>query len=165
MISKSVTAILAALGLALTGVEADAQEAEPEGSHITYERSTVGTRWLESQTGTTIKLLVEAANLGGSEVDVGEITFPGGPRPPGGAHRHTSIEIFYILAGTMNHVVNGESHILEPGMVGIVRPGDSVAHGVSSTEPVRALVIWAPGGEADRIAPYFEQRPVQEGGP
>jgi hypothetical protein len=60
--------------------------------------------------------------------------------------------------------VNGASHILEPGMVGIVRPGDTVAHGVSSEEPVRALVIWAPGGEADRIAPYFEQRPVQRRG-
>ncbi len=153
---------LIVVGAALPGAQARAQEPESDGG--AYERSTVGTRWLESQSGTTIKLLVEEANLGGSEVEIGEITFPGGPRPPGQGHLHTSIEIFYILSGTMNHVVNGESHILEPGMVGIVRPGDTVAHGVSSEEPVRALVIWAPGGEAGRIAPYFDERPVERGG-
>lgn len=141
-----------------------AQEArEAEGSSVDYVRSTSGTRWLESESGTSIKLLVEAANLGGSEVEVGEITFPGGPRPAGQGHLHGSIEIFYVLEGVMEHVVNGESHLLDAGMVGIVRPGDRVAHGVSSSQPVRALVIWAPGGEADRIAPYFDQRPIETG--
>ncbi len=150
------------LGGSVTAGTALAQEADArEGSRVDYDRSTFGTRWLESERGTTIKILVEAANLGGSEVEIGEITFPGGPRPPGQGHLHGSIEIFYVLSGEMNHVVNGESHILKPGMVGIVRPGDRVAHGVSSAEPVRALVIWAPGGEADRIAPYFEERSIE----
>ena len=45
-------------------------------------------------------------------------------------------------------------------MVGIVRPGDVVVHRVISDVPVKALVIWAPGGEADRIAGNFHQRPV-----
>ncbi|MCH7475211.1 MAG: hypothetical protein IIA27_11105 [Gemmatimonadetes bacterium] len=42
----------------------------------------------------------------------------------------------------------------------IVRPGDTVVHRVVSDVPVKALVIWAPGGEADRIAGNFRQRPV-----
>jgi hypothetical protein len=46
-------------------------------------------------------------------------------------------------------------------MVGIVRPGDSVSHRVVSEEPVRALVIWAPGGEVERLARFFEQRPIE----
>jgi quercetin dioxygenase-like cupin family protein len=140
------------LGGSAVPATALAQEADArDESRVEYARSTAGTRWLESERGTTIKLLVEAANLGGSEVEIGEITFPGGPRPAGQGHLHGSIEIFYVLSGEMNHVVNGESHLLKPGMVGIVRPGDRVAHGVNSTDPVRALVVWAPGGEADRI--------------
>ena len=152
----TIAAVLALVGPAVAQEAGDRGGGGPE-----YERSTVGTRWLESENGLTIKVLVEAANLGGSEVEVGEITFLGGPRAPGQGHLHESIEIFYVLSGTMNHVVNGESHILEPGMVGIVRPGDRVAHGVSSTEPVKALVIWAPGGEVDRIARFLDQQPVE----
>ena len=60
----------------------------------------------------------------------------------------------------LDHIVNDMSHVLEPGMVGIVRPGDTVVHRVVSDVPVKALVIWAPGGEADRIAGNFRQRPV-----
>jgi quercetin dioxygenase-like cupin family protein len=172
LIWKRPSAALIAIGLGSSGLggsavpaTALAQEADArDESRVEYARSTAGTRWLESERGTTIKLLVEAANLGGSEVEIGEITFPGGPRPAGQGHLHGSIEIFYVLSGEMNHVVNGESHLLKPGMVGIVRPGDRVAHGVNSTDPVRALVVWAPGGEADRIAPYFDQRPIEPSG-
>jgi len=104
-------------------------------------------------------MLVEAENLGGSEVEIGEITLPANSSPTRG-HSHTAIEIFYILSGELEHVVNGESHLLTPGMVGIVRTGDEVIHRIPGGEPVRALVIWAPGGEAARIAPGFNQRPV-----
>ena len=125
-----------------------------------YEESTKGTRWLEGRGGLKIKVLVEAANLGSGEVELGEITFPAGSQ--GGDHRHGSIEIFYVLEGVMEHVVNGEVHRLEPGDVGIVKPGDSVSHRVEGDQPVRALVIWAPGGEAERIAGGFSQRPIDD---
>ncbi len=127
-----------------------------------YDRSASGTRWLESEGGgTAIRMLVEASNLGSGEVEIGEITFPPNAAPTQG-HQHGSIEIFYVLEGELDHVVNGESHPLSPGMVGIVKPGDSVMHR-TGPEPVRALVIWAPGGEADRIARFFRVRPVGEG--
>lgn len=100
-----------------------------------------------------VKVLVEEASLGGSEVEIVEMTFPpGGPRT-GGGHRHGRVEIFYVLSGVLEHEVDGEAHRLEPGMVGIVRPGDVVAHRVLSSEPVRTLVVWAPGGELARFSP------------
>ncbi len=125
-----------------------------------YERATEGTRFLESRNGQlVIKVLVEEANLGSGEVEIAEITFPAGSQ--GGDHGHGAIEIFYVLSGTLEHVVNGESHMVGPGEVGIVKPGDAVAHRVPGAEPVQALVIWAPGGEVGRIAPGFNVRPIR----
>ncbi len=125
-----------------------------------YEKAPQGTRYLESRNGQlVIKVLVEEANLGSGEVEIAEITFPAGSQ--GGGHRHASIEIFYVLSGTLEHIVNGVSHMVGPGEVGIVRPGDEVGHRVPGDEPVEALVIWAPGGEVDRIAPGFNMRPIR----
>lgn len=143
---------IAGIGLALLVL---AQGASAQG----YERATSGTRVLEGGSGLEIKLLVEEANLGSGEVEIGEITFPAGMSPSRG-HRHGAIEIFYVLSGTLDHVVNGASHELTEGMVGIVKPGDDVIHRVVGDEPVRALVIWAPGGEVERIAPGFQERPI-----
>lgn len=98
-------------------------------------------------------VLVDRTNLGGGEVEIVELQFPPGTPPGGGQHRHGQVEILYILSGVLEHELNGESHRLEPGMAGIVRPGDVVAHRVLSEEPVRALVIWAPGGELERYEP------------
>ncbi len=126
----------------------------------TYEQATSGTRELVSQSGTTaIRMLVEAANLGGTEVEVGEIVFAAGSAPERG-HAHGSVEILYVLSGVLEHVVNGVSYTLTPGMVGIVRPGDEVVHRVPADADARALVIWAPGGEAARIGPAFRERPL-----
>jgi quercetin dioxygenase-like cupin family protein len=127
-------------------------------AQATYDAAPRGTRVLE-RGALSIKVLVEAANLGGAEVEVGEVTFPADGSPARG-HRHGAVEIFYVLEGELGHVVNGEEHRLTPGMVGIVRPGDEVVHRVLSQGPVKALVIWAPGGEVARIAPGFEQKAV-----
>ena len=124
-----------------------------------YERATEGTRILEGEGGLSIKILVEAANLGSDELEIGEIDFPPGPAPSRG-HRHTSTEIFYILSGELEHIVNGESFVLTPGMVGIVRSGDEVIHKINSADGVKALVIWVPGGEADRLSRFFEEKPI-----
>ncbi len=140
-------------------VPAAAQQAEEPAEG--YARATTGTRWLESEGGLTIKMLVERSNLGGGEVEIGEITFPVGSGAGRRGHHHERIEIFYVLSGRLDHIVNGESHLLDPGMVGIVRPGDEVVHRVVSDSPVRALVIWAPGGEADRIARFLDERPIE----
>ena len=146
--------------IALVAVAFSSAAVAQQGSGVSYEPGTSGTRWLEGSNGFSIKMLVERANLGGGEVEVGEITFPVGSGQSRRSHTHGAVEIFYILDGQLDHIVNDTSHVLDPGMVGIVRPGDGVVHRVLSDVPVKALVIWAPGGEADRIAGNFRQRPV-----
>ncbi len=121
---------------------------------IEYSTTSTGTRTFGAN-GLEIKILVEASNLGSSEVEVGEILFPVGSE--GSGHKHGAIEIFYVLEGTMEHVVNGEANRLTPGMVAIVRPTDTVTHNVIGDTPVRAVVIWAPGGEAERLSKIFPE--------
>lgn len=123
-----------------------------------YEPAGDGTRVIEIGAGVSIRMLVEAANLGGGEVEVGRLHIPAGYESSG--HAHGSIEIFYVLAGTLEHVVNGEAHVLAPGMVGIVRAGDEVIHRVPGTTACEALVIWVPGGEAERLARRYTVRPL-----
>lgn len=118
-----------------------------------YAARSTGTQLLEKN-DVIIKVLVDATNLGGTELDIAEITIPTS-YGQGGDHHHGSMEIFYVLSGTLGHTVNGERHILTPGTIGIVRPGDAVAHSVESDEPVKALVIWVPGGESDRLVNDF----------
>lgn len=128
-----------------------------------YDAEAKGTRWLDGPGGIKVKMLVEPTSLGGGELELGEITFPAEYKksPP---HRHAQVELFYVLEGKLGHAVNGVEHVIEPGMVGIVRPGDSVVHSVESDGPVRALVIWAPGGEAEILikAGVFKPRPLDD---
>ena len=109
-----------------------------------------------SQSGTTLRLLLDDGNVG-PEVAVGEMTFPA--NLDSGDHTHDAIEIFYIISGELEHVVNGKSQILKPGMAGYVRPPDKVRHKVGSAGPVKAVVIWAPGAEAKKIAARWTREP------
>ena len=115
-----------------------------------YERASSGTRQLTLGSGTVIKMLLDASNLGTDAVEVAEITFPVGASSA--THRHGAMEMFYVVEGVLGHVVNGVEHRLEPGMAGVVKPADEVQHRVLEG-PLRVVVIWVPGGEGDRIAP------------
>lgn len=108
----------------------------------------------ESPAGSAIqfKILVDAANLGSEETRIAELTFPAGYA--GQSHVHNAIEIFYVLSGRFGHAVNGVEGILEPGDIGIVRPGDSIVHSVVGDAPAVVLTIWLPGGAA---APFHAQ--------
>lgn len=102
----------------------------------------------ESAGGNAIdfRILVDAANLGGDEARIAELTFaPGYVSQP---HTHEAIEIFYVLSGRFGHNVNGEAGTLEVGDIGICRPGDTIIHSVESEEPAVVLTIWLPGGAA-----------------
>ena len=127
----------------------------------TYRRSSSGTRVLENDTGTSIKILVENTVLAGTGVEVAEATMPVGAGSGPASHRHGSTEIIYVLSGELDHVVNGEAHRLTAGMVGIVKPSDTVIHRVVGQSPVKVLLIWAPGGEVERLAQRFRQRPIR----
>ncbi|HJO18192.1 MAG: cupin domain-containing protein [Arenicellales bacterium] len=107
--------------------------------------------------GTRLDVLFDGPAMG-AEVDVGRMTFP--PGTNSGDHSHGVTEIFYILEGTLEHVVNGESNILTEGMLGYVKPPDVVSHIVDTDgPPTKALVIWVPGGEAARIGTRWQRIP------
>lgn len=131
-----------------------------DDSEIKYKFQSKGTQYLDNKkSDVAIRVLVEESNLGSAELEVGEIYLPAGLDTP--VHSHGSIEIFYVLSGQLEHVVNGVSHMLEPGMVGIVKPEDKVSHKVPIASDCLALVIWTPGGEIDRIKKNYTQRLIE----
>lgn len=108
-----------------------------------------------SPSGAVLKLLLGQSNVG-PEVSVGELTFP--PNTDSGDHKHAAIKMFYVVAGELEHVVNGKSQMLKPGDAGYVRPPDSIRH---KTGPAGAkvVVIWVPGDEAAKIAARWKKEP------
>jgi quercetin dioxygenase-like cupin family protein len=105
--------------------------------------------------GATLRLLLDESNVG-KEASVGELTFP--PNLDSGEHAHGSIEMFYVLSGELEHVVNGKSEFLKPGMAGFVRPPDKVRHKTGAAG-AKVVVIWVPGDEAQRIISRWTREP------
>jgi quercetin dioxygenase-like cupin family protein len=106
---------------------------------------------IEGRLGVKWKLVLDESNLGGKELEIVEATFPAGMTV--GTHPHRSVEIIYVLSGIYEHEVNGKLFRLKPGMVGIVRPGDTVRHLVPKEGEAKVLILWAPAGEAARVVP------------
>jgi len=140
-------ASLSAALLFCLGAQSRAQAAAtpPEKQGVTYR----------SPGGTTLRLILSDANVG-PEISLGEMTFP--PNADSGDHAHGAIEIFYVLSGELEHVVNGKSEILKPGMVGYVKPPDKIRH---KTGPAGAkvVVMWVPGAEGSRIVSRWTKEP------
>ena len=108
-----------------------------------------------SPSGTTLRLLLDESNVG-PEATVGEIVFP--PNLDSGDHKHGSIEMFYVVSGELEHVVNGKSEILKPGMAGYVKPPDTVRHKTGAAG-AKAVVIWVPGDEGKKIVARWTREP------
>ena len=126
-----------------------------------YRRSSGGTKVLENDAGTVIKVLVDRMVLGDSGVEIAEATLPVGAGAGPASHRHGTTEMIYVISGELDHVVNGTAYRLGPGMVGLVKPSDTVIHRVVGQTPVKLLLIWSPGGEVDRLAQRFRVRPIR----
>jgi quercetin dioxygenase-like cupin family protein len=133
-------AAVAVMGLAAS---ASAQTEKPQG--VLYR----------APSGVTLRLMIDETNLG-AEASVGELTFPA--NSDSGDHAHGAIEMFYVVSGELEHVVNGKSQILKPGMTGYVKPPDQVRH---KTGPAGAkvVVIWVPGEEGRRVASRWKREP------
>jgi len=136
-------AIVIALAAYLSSGGAAAQSEKAQG--VSYR----------SPGGTLLRLMLDESNVG-PEVTLGEITFP--PNTDSGDHQHGAIEMFYIVSGELEHVVNGQSRILKPGMAGYVKPPDKVRH---KTGPAgaKAVVVWVPGEEGKRVASRWKREP------
>jgi quercetin dioxygenase-like cupin family protein len=105
--------------------------------------------------GTTLRLMLDDSNVG-PDVTLGEMIFP--PNQDSGDHQHGAIEMFYVVSGELEHVVNGVSQVLKPGMSGFVKPPDKVRH---KTGPAGAkvVVVWVPGAEGKKIAARWAREP------
>ncbi|MGH7713821.1 MAG: cupin domain-containing protein [Gemmatimonadaceae bacterium] len=140
MTTRTIGALVVLLTCAATVVAA-----QSDSRGVTYR----------SAGGTTLRLLLDDSNVG-PEASVGELTFP--PNADSGDHTHGAIEMFYVLSGELEHVVNGKSQILKTGMTGYVRPPDTIRH---KTGPAGAkvIVIWVPGEEAKKIVARWTREP------
>ena len=125
------------------GTHGAAQSDKPQG--ITYR----------SPTGTTLRLMLDESNVG-PEVTLGEIVFP--PNSDSGDHKHGATEMFYIVSGELEHIVNGKSQVLKPGMAGYVKVPDSVRH-KTGPSGAKAVVVWVPGDEGKKIASRWKREP------
>ena len=136
--------LLPVLLAAAAGLAADGPDAAAKAQSTAYTYATAGA--IDIHAGKNLwHILLDEANLGGREMEMAEISLPGGTTVP--SHTHKSLEVIYVLSGTYGHEVNGHYYLLKPGMVGIVRPGDHVRHIVPQGAEARLLIIWTPGGE------------------
>ncbi len=108
-----------------------------------------------SPSGATLRLILDDRNIG-PEISLGELTFP--PNADSGEHAHGAIEIFYVVSGELEHVVNGKSEILKPGMVGYVKPPDKIRHKTGAAG-AKVVVMWVPGAEAGKIVARWTKEP------
>lgn len=134
--------------------------AEETAAGRKYEIASAGTRQLEWETNSgpgVIRVLLEETNLGSAGAEIIEIDFPPGyeSRP----HFH-ELEILYVVEGELEHIVAGESRILKPGMIGIVRYPDEVIHKTRAEFGARVLVIWPLGNELKGLE-GMKETPIQ----
>ena len=144
--------VLGGLVLLLSLSACDMGEGPNPAAYEKYDIVSAGTRQFEWDTENgagIIKVLIEESNLGSQGAEIAEIWFP--PGFEGQSHPH-ELEIIYVVEGELDHIVNGESHILKPGMTGVVRARDRVVHKTHSAGGVRTLVIWPLGGEVAGFA-------------
>jgi mannose-6-phosphate isomerase-like protein (cupin superfamily) len=126
-------------------------ESHAYGQRDTYNAASHGTQNLVLGP-VSIKILLDKSNLGRDDIEVGELNLPAGfDGGKDSVHAHQRLEIFYVVEGILGHEVNGKIHTLNPGDVGFVYAGDQIRHSVLSDVPLKALVIWVPGGEADAL--------------
>ena len=104
---------------------------------------------LTSPTRGGLQMLLDAPQIGGSQVSVGERSYPANYESA--EHTHQSIELIYVLSGEFQHVINGETHLLKTGGLGYVKPGDKVKHKTGAS-PAKTLMIWVPGTDGTHLA-------------
>src|SRR5262245_36669502 len=137
------TYILCVSVVCLAVARGTAQSDKPQG--VTYR----------APSGTTLRLMLDESNVG-PEVTLGEMVFQ--PNQDSGDHQHGAIEMFYVVSGELDHVVNGRSQILKPGMSGFVRPPDKVRHKTGAAG-AKVVVVWVPGDEGKKIASRWTREP------
>jgi mannose-6-phosphate isomerase-like protein (cupin superfamily) len=157
----------------VSGLNVQAADSSGETTHLPKSHKITPTgsiskpyRTLEIVGRVEVNVLLDGAVLGNNDIEIAEIVFYPSTsisRKAPALHTHDSQEFFYVLEGQLTHIVNGESQTIGPGGLAIVRSGESVAHKLDTNKPVRALAIWVPGGELDRLKGFgFVQRAIPQ---
>jgi quercetin dioxygenase-like cupin family protein len=117
-------------------------------SPLAAQAQSLAGKTFTSPGGSVLKVITDAAVLGGNEAEIVEITLP--PNSDSGDHMHGVTETFYVLEGEMQQVINGKPVSLKPGMAASIRSTDHVQH-KAGPKGATVLVVWAPGGEIARV--------------
>jgi quercetin dioxygenase-like cupin family protein len=83
-------------------------------------------------------------NAMGSSVEIFDTSGPAAAGPP--PHFHPWEEVYVVLAGELEVIIDGESHVLEPGGVAHVPAG--VTHGYRNVTDAHFLTIVTRGNAA-----------------
>lgn len=115
----------------------------------TYAQAPAPGPQLTSQARGGLKMLLDKARLGGSEVAMGERSYPASYASA--EHTHSGLELIYVLEGEFDHIINGRAYHLKPGMLGVVKPGEKVQHKTGAV-PAKTLMVWVPGADGEELA-------------
>lgn len=114
------------------------------------------TTYIEPVSKSELRVVIDQHLGGTKDVTVADLVIPPGVDVPD--HVHQSTEIFYVLSGELEQTSEGKVQKLTAGMACLVPANTTTHHKVTSKEPVHAVVIWAPGGEEQRIVERWQKR-------
>jgi len=114
------------------------------------------TTYIEPASKSELRVMIDQHLGGTKDVTVADLVIPPGVDVPD--HVHQSTEIFYILSGELEQTSEGKVQKLTAGMTCLVPANTTTHHKVTSKEPVHAVVIWAPGGEEQRIVEGWQKK-------
>lgn len=114
------------------------------------------TTYIEPASKSELRVVIDQHLGGTKDVTVADLVIPPGVDVPD--HIHQSTEIFYILSGELEQTSEGKVQKLTAGMACLVPANTTTHHKVTSKEPVHALVIWAPGGEEQRVVEGWQKK-------
>jgi mannose-6-phosphate isomerase-like protein (cupin superfamily) len=116
----------------------------PEREAIVFNLKDAPTRPMRHDRGTQIRLFGEENGARNIDVHINVINVDSGPGP---YHFHESAEnVYIVLEGEIEAVVEGERHILRKDDVAFIPPGLKHSAGNAGSTPARALEIYAPVG-------------------
>lgn len=119
-----------------------AESSESKGKHIFHK---AGSTEVYRRGAMLSEFLLTAEQTEGRYSIVSEVFKRGMSSYPGHTH-HWHSEVFYIIEGTMEWTVNGETQEIGPGDLIYVPPNSPHAGKVVGSQDVRALMLYEPGG-------------------
>ena len=114
------------------------------------------TTYIEPASKSELRVVIDEHLGGTKDVTVADLVIPPGVDVPD--HVHQSTEIFYVLSGELEQSSEGKVQKLTAGMACLVPASSTTHHKVTSKGPVHALVIWAPGGEEQRVVENWQKK-------